>query len=1374
MADTVVRVVGKDQTGRAFANVRKGLNSLPPEAKKTSTALGRAFDSVAPQLGPVGKALSTVKNALSGPAGMVAAAGAAATAFTAFTAKVIGSASELQTAAERTGYTASQMKLLKNAAEEVNEDLGTAEGLIETFNERIQEATQGTGEGAAVFKELGISITDVNGNTKSSQQLLAEYAKRVNNMSDQTQAAAYNTRLLGGDGFKLISTLKGQEDQLTKTNAQFDAGAKAAKEVSKEWKAFTRGVREGISAAILPLVPYIKDLFTFFQDIGNELRERFQPAWDELAQAFQFVQPYLVQIGQILFNTWLPVLTNIGGLLVDVLIDGFNAFRGVLRRILPDGFDFSRVLEGIVTVMRRIGAFSVTASGELRVFAVRARAALNPFSDDEEVTGRIQAIRDETQGWVENLEDAGSAAEDVAAKVGPEGTTDDATVTGAVGAASKALDKFKETLESIDNQAVVGLLESMYRRADETDAEFQKRRQDRAKAALDQEIKDRREALKTEGDERRNLYEAISGVNENIIRKNSDFLISENSRVLGQIIGEISRARESAGGGKVRTSVTPPRGVTSARIVTSGEFEFSDENIARSLLLNAGLTGTVRPIPNVQQFPKFAETLVSKIADSVGVDYNFKFSNKDRRFEFGFFDIDQLSDEQDRLFTKAVDKGIEQAQIVADYRLDKEVEVQSALDFLRGRTRVTIRREIKEDIDREYGQRERSLLAQRDARLKANEGASEEKLQEIKDEYDLALDEAKQLRDERLALEKERIEETNQLIRDEAEATAKEQRRQIKENFDAEVAAIKEAAEERKRSVEAFSSDLSDAIDGLLAGTTSWGNAFQSIWQGVVNRIRKSIADDIADGIVNAVTKGRGAFEGLAAGLPGLFGGFFSFLNQGFAAVIQNAARGFDALGQGIQGIFANLVGGGRRGGFGGFLANAVGGFAGNYLGNAIGGGFGKFFGNAAGGAFSGLLGGSGGGLGGFAGNALGNYFTVGPGSAYYGPAFGGSTFGGPGAGGGLGKLFNSVGGGLQNIGKALGGGGAGATALGALGLAGGIYGLFSLLSPPNRPSPETQRRNELLGNLPSQSTPSIYDFSSEQRQAILDIGRIANLPIHIGTAFKEIRRTSADVREIADRIASTYGIEGNQLELVREILRSEGLYGTGPEGEPTGYGTGIPGSPGYAEFIRGEQDYSSHLIGLRDEIKANRLALDPSLLQQKRFYQEHFPKQTGIIDEINAKIQEQLGAVETQNELLASINQALQKQAEEQGTTVEELDYQSYLANRANILRGNLIEVDQNLLHEQRFLSEHMPHQTQRIEELGERLNQQIIQAEEQKELLRAIEAAIGNQPAPVVNVTVSPDPDNNGGGGNNNAQETIYENLLPGGSFTQLPVPG
>ena len=382
-------IQGKNATGAAFSKVVKGFGTMDTAAAKSTKNINQRLLGLGKRIGGVGKTLAT---------GLVAGTAAAGAAFVGFTAAVINSDRELQVAADRAGRTASQMRILRDAAIGVGEDIGTAEGLLETFNERVQEAAEGAGEGFEVFKLLGISLKDSSGATKSSNELFVELSKSLNGMENRADAAATATRLLGGDGFKLIPALDGIEDSLLGTNEEFDKQIKASEDAAKQWRELKKGVTDFAAQAVRPLIPFVTDLLTGITDMSDRIQSALGPAFKDAGGSAESTGAFLKIVGTIIKETLIPAVTNVGKAFADFIENtgGVEAWQ-------------ERLQKAFLFVGKRVIDLS-DAFQRVSVFAQRVFGGLS----GEDAAERLKEITKETNKQKRNLEAAATGAENQA------------------------------------------------------------------------------------------------------------------------------------------------------------------------------------------------------------------------------------------------------------------------------------------------------------------------------------------------------------------------------------------------------------------------------------------------------------------------------------------------------------------------------------------------------------------------------------------------------------------------------------------------------------------------------------------------------------------------------------------------------------------------------------------------------------------------------------------------------------------------------------------------------------------------------------------------------------------------------------------------
>jgi len=158
-----------------------------------------------------------------GKVGKIAtAAGVAVTAaFTAIVLKTAAVGDQFDKMSLRTGVAVEDLSALAYVADISGSDIGTLEKGLKALTKVMDDASRGIGEGLDAFRELDIAVVDVDGNLRSTVDVLKEAATKISAIEDPTKQAAYAMDLFGSRaGPQLLPLLKmgeeGIEDLMTK------------------------------------------------------------------------------------------------------------------------------------------------------------------------------------------------------------------------------------------------------------------------------------------------------------------------------------------------------------------------------------------------------------------------------------------------------------------------------------------------------------------------------------------------------------------------------------------------------------------------------------------------------------------------------------------------------------------------------------------------------------------------------------------------------------------------------------------------------------------------------------------------------------------------------------------------------------------------------------------------------------------------------------------------------------------------------------------------------------------------------------------------------------------------------------------------------
>lgn len=141
---------------------------------------------------------------------------------------------------KRTGVAIDTIVALELAAVQSGSSLAEVEVGLRTLANQAEAANRGVGEAQRIFVQLGIAVTDAQGNLKTTGALLPEIADKFARMGNATERTALATDLFGRSGTALIPFLsQGREGlanleiEARKLGLTFsDSTAKAADQVS--------------------------------------------------------------------------------------------------------------------------------------------------------------------------------------------------------------------------------------------------------------------------------------------------------------------------------------------------------------------------------------------------------------------------------------------------------------------------------------------------------------------------------------------------------------------------------------------------------------------------------------------------------------------------------------------------------------------------------------------------------------------------------------------------------------------------------------------------------------------------------------------------------------------------------------------------------------------------------------------------------------------------------------------------------------------------------------------------------------------------------------------------------------------------------------
>lgn len=208
----------------------------------------------------------------------------------------------------------------------VGSSLEQAQGDLSQLQEKMRDAAQGTGEGAELFGELGLSVQDATGHLKDTGTMLQEVTEALAAMSDKSERNAVASALLGGTGEKLIPILNEGSDALGRyAQEAHEAGAvldeqtvaalNRTADAMAKLDATTDAAKNQISGEFAPyLTEALEDVTGLVLDLGKAARD--SGIADTLGSMLTSVTSLLSTLGSMAG----PVLREINALLEPIAL----------------------------------------------------------------------------------------------------------------------------------------------------------------------------------------------------------------------------------------------------------------------------------------------------------------------------------------------------------------------------------------------------------------------------------------------------------------------------------------------------------------------------------------------------------------------------------------------------------------------------------------------------------------------------------------------------------------------------------------------------------------------------------------------------------------------------------------------------------------------------------------------------------------------------------------------------------------------------------------------------------------------------------------------------------------------------------------------
>lgn len=278
----------------------------------------------------------------------------AAKAMATFTMHGAETADRMGKMAQSAGVTVEAFSQLNYAASLSNvstDDLGTA---LLKLNKLLADAGSGGKEQVALFRSLGISITDASGKMRSADSVFAELATKFSKMNDGAGKAKLATELFGKSGAQLIPLLNSGAASLSALAAEADrfgitvssSAARSAEQFNDnlaKMRAAFDGVAQRAAAELTPALSKLTNQLLNTKEGSESLKS----ASEVLATALKLVASVAVVVGGVLD----AVATRYARVASGVV----NVFRGDFASAAEDfGSQFDDLSKSVTSAYDRL------------------------------------------------------------------------------------------------------------------------------------------------------------------------------------------------------------------------------------------------------------------------------------------------------------------------------------------------------------------------------------------------------------------------------------------------------------------------------------------------------------------------------------------------------------------------------------------------------------------------------------------------------------------------------------------------------------------------------------------------------------------------------------------------------------------------------------------------------------------------------------------------------------------------------------------------------------------------------------------------------------------------------------------------------------
>jgi hypothetical protein len=234
-------------------------------------AFTKAFNKLTSHLGVIGKAALATSGAVTAVTGTLFA----------MTKSTADAYDKFDSLSKKMGVTTEFVSKMSVVSELANVEFGALTGSLDKLQMNLGQAADGTGTAGEALRKLGISITNTNGELKTSEDILPELADAFEDIKSATERSRVAQELFGRGGTEMIKILKDGRKGLEEMGDEAEAmglvvGKQAAANAEKfndalfKCKGVLQGLQHVIGEALMPVITGLAEQFSSFVKENRE------------------------------------------------------------------------------------------------------------------------------------------------------------------------------------------------------------------------------------------------------------------------------------------------------------------------------------------------------------------------------------------------------------------------------------------------------------------------------------------------------------------------------------------------------------------------------------------------------------------------------------------------------------------------------------------------------------------------------------------------------------------------------------------------------------------------------------------------------------------------------------------------------------------------------------------------------------------------------------------------------------------------------------------------------------------------------------------------------------------------------------------------